>query len=380
MGKETIKSSNTKLPYFYYLDLVCERLGCNPDELVAARIHDNAEQDFAKRERLEEQIRQFRKEILPQGESKAFMMVAAVCSFLKANTGSRLNIINTQPDTKYEVWQYDGDPAKEQEFWQGIVDHAPTPRDAAAFLIGLEAGPRDGSVIAMSLGDVMSDFSRDTAPYKIRIPPPGESPKKKSGGNGFIGDDARKKVEVYLALRRSRGFSCEATDRFMVDLETGKAIESSDVLNEALRKAFLDAGALSRDQVYPPDARMSPVRWYVLRKRAQTIMENNTDGTGIALNWVDMLMCHKPRGAQGTKYSRPSPQQLREAYSKAMHRLEVYRAPKPQANQDQVNIAVDRAMRTLAQELQKLGKQTVTGDYLAALFLNRRLAEAEVKR
>ena len=385
MGKETIKSHNTRAPYLYNLHMACKRFGCNPDELVAQRIRDMAEQDFVKRERLEEQIRQFRKGLLPQGESKAFMMVAAVCSFLKANTGSRLNIINTQPETKNEVWQYDGDPAGEQAFWQRIVDNAPTIRDAAAFLIGLEAGPRDGSVVAMTIGDVAGDFNRGQAPYKVRIPPPGDSPKKKSGGSGFIAADARKKVEGYLALRQSRGFKCEATDRFMVDLQTGRPIESSDVLNEALRKAFLDAGVLSHDQVYPPDARMSPVRWYSLRKRCQTVMENNMDGTGIALNWVDVLMCHKPRGAQGSKYSRASFLELRGAYAKAMHRMEIYTAAKPQATQDQINLAVTRTLHRLlsegaATELDKFQTRVVTGRDLARILRNLTAVEAEAKQ
>jgi len=284
MGRETIKSTDTRDSYLYNLGLVCQRFGCTPDELVAQRIKDLAEQEFTQRERLEEQIRQFRAELFPQGEAKAFMMVASVRSFLRANTGVSLNLVNTQPDPKYEVWVYEGEPSGEQVFWQNIVDHAPTVRDAAAFLIGLESGARDGSVIKMTLADVTADFTTGTAPYKIRIPPPGESPRKKSGGIGFIAEDARKKTEAYLALRRSRGFTCQPTDRFIIDLENGKAIEALDALNESLRHAFLDAGALSHDQIYPPDARMSPVRWYALRKRAQTILEDNTDGTGLALN------------------------------------------------------------------------------------------------
>lgn len=162
------------------------------------------------------------------------MMVAAVRSFVRANTGVSLNLVNTQPDPKYEVWVYEGEPSGEQVFWQNIVDHVPTVRDAAAFLIGLEAGARDGRVLAMTIDNVTGEFSNGKAPYKIRIPPPGESPRKKSGGIGFIAEDARKKTEAYLALRRSRGFTCQPTDRFIIDLENGKAIESVDALNEAL--------------------------------------------------------------------------------------------------------------------------------------------------
>jgi integrase len=365
--------------YLDYLVLVSARLGRNPDEIVADRVKDFAEQDFVKRERLEDEIRKIRDAVAKESESNAFSMVATICSFLKANTGSRLNITNAQPDTKYEVWQYNGEPAEEQAFWQRIVDHAPSVRDAAIFLIGLEAGARDGSVLAMTIADVTGDFGRVKAPYAVRIPPPGSSPKKKLGGTNFMAEDARKKVEAYLALRKARGFSCESTDSLVVDMETGKPIEAVDVLNDALRRAFLDAGALSHDQVYPPDARMSPVRWYTLRKRCQTVMEDNRDGTGIALNWVDVMMCHKPRGAQGAKYSRPSPQQLREAYGKAMHRLEVYRPTKPEASKDEIRRQIRAEMERLAQQLQSLENCTVTTRELARILLNQTVAEAEAR-
>jgi hypothetical protein len=380
MGKETIKSSDTRDSYLYNLGLVCQRLDCTPDELVAQRIEDLAKREFIQRERLEEQIRQFRAELVPEGEAKAFMMVASLRSFLKANTGVSLDLVNTQPDVKHEVWMYDGEPSGEQAFWQDIVDHAPTVRDAAAFLIGLEAGARDGSVLAMTIGDVTCEFANEKAPYKIRIPPPGESPKKKKGGEGFIADDAKAKVQTYIALRRARGFGCQPTDRFIIDLETGRAIENVDALNEALRKAFLDGGALSHDQIYPPDARMSPVRWYALRKRAQTILEDNTDGTGIALNWVDVLMCHKPRGAQGSKYSRPTLQQLRSAYAKAMHRLEIYRPVKLQLSDDEIDRRVMARWNALgekmAQQLQKIETRVVTGSDLARILRNSTTVEA----
>ena len=145
------------------------------------------------------------------------------------------------------------------------------------------------------------------------------------------------------------------------------------MLNDALRHAFLDAGALSRDQVYPPDMRLSPVRWYCLRKRAQTIMEDNTDGSGIALNWVDELLSHRKRGAQAGHYSKPTVQQVRGAYAKAMHRLMIYREARPQVSQDQINRAVQRALQeaigdNLAREFEKMQNQTVTGKQMARML------------
>jgi integrase len=373
MGRETIKSKKTRIGYLDHLQVLLDRLGCNPDELVAQRIEDMGQQEFTKRERLEQRIREFRQELSKGSEGKAFMVVAAACSFLKANTGARLNINNPLPEVRYEAWMYEGEPGREQDFWRNIVDHAPTVRDAAVFLIGLEAGPRDGSVLAMTIGDVASEFGTHAAPYKICIPPPGESPKRKRGGYGFIAEDARRKIDTYLALRKARGFTVEMSDPLTVDLETGERLKDSHMLNDALRHAFLDAGALSHDQVYPPDVRMSPVRWYCLRKRVQTIMEDNTDGTGIALNWVDELLSHRKRGAQAGHYSKPTVQQLRGAYAKAMHRLMIYHEARPQVGQDQINLTVQRALQEaigdkLAREFEKMRSQTVTGAEIARLL------------
>jgi len=294
-------------------------------------------------------------------------------SFLKATTNSGLNIKNAQPEAEHEPFVYEGPPDREQDFWRKIVDHAANIRDAALILIGLEAGPRDSSVLAMTVADVAGEFSSGSPPYKIVIPPPGASSTKKRGGFGFIAEDARQRIEAYLTLRRSRGFPAEPLDPFVVDLENGKRIVGINILNDALKHAFLDSGALSRDQIYPPDTRMSPVRWYALRKRVQTVMEDNRDRTGIALNWVDVLLSHKPRGAQAGHYSRPTVPLLREAYAAAMHRLMIYTPPKPRATKEDIKKAMmeiweEMYADKLDRRFEKVEKMVMTGGQIAALL------------
>jgi uncharacterized protein (DUF2267 family) len=373
LASETIRATSTKQAYLKYLAILVNHLNCTPDELVGRRIADMAQQDFAKRQRLEQIVRELRREVSMEGKAKACMFVAAICSFMKANTGARLNINNPLPEIAQEVWMYEGEPSREQDFWCKIVDYAPNIRDAAVFLIGLEAGPRDGSLVRMTVADVIGEFSGGTAPYKIVVPPPGESPTKKRGGFNFIAEDAKANIEAYLSLRRMRFGEFRMRDQFLVDLETGLPLQAADCINDALRKAFLDSGALSHDQVYPPDVRMSPVRWYCFRKRAQTIMEDNTDGTGIALNWVDELLSHRMRGQQAKHYSRPTVPQLRAAYAKAMHRIMIYREPKRAVSQDQVDQAVQRVLKDLIgekvpRELEKMQNQIVSARNLARIL------------
>jgi hypothetical protein len=381
LTSETIRATSTKQAYLKYLAILVNHLNCTPDELVAQRIADMAQQDFAKREHLEQIVRELKHEVSAEGGAKACMFVAAICSFMKANTGARLNISNPLPEATHEVWMYEGEPSREQDFWRKIVDHAPNIRDAAAFLIGLEAGPRDGSLVHMTVADVIGEFSGRAPPYKIVVPPPGESPMRKRGGFSFIADDAKAKIEAYLSLRRTRFGEFRMSDQFLVDLETGRPIQAPDCINDALRKAFLDSGALSHDQVYPPDVRMSPVRWYCFRKRAQTIMEDNTDGTGIALNWVDELLSHRMRGQQAKHYSRPTVQLLRAACAKAMHRLMIYRAPKLDLSDDELDRRIMQRWNALGEritrELMKTEDLIMTAGQMARILREATLVSKE---
>jgi hypothetical protein len=44
----------------------------------------------------------------------------------------------------------------------------------------------------------------------------------------------------------------------------------------------------------------------------------------VPLNWVDRILGHVPRGAQGKTYSLPPVEKLREKYTKAMSKLTVF--------------------------------------------------------
>jgi hypothetical protein len=59
-----------------------------------------------------------------------------------------------------------------------------------------------------------------------------------------------------------------------------------------------------------------------------------------------------------------------------MHRLEIIRAVKPQVSQDQINLAVQRALQDtlgekLAREFQKLETRVLTGSDMARMLRNR---------
>ena len=71
MGRETIRSKKTTIGYLDHLQVLLDRLGCNPDELVTRRIQDMAQTDFAKRERLEQSVREFKQELSKESKLKS---------------------------------------------------------------------------------------------------------------------------------------------------------------------------------------------------------------------------------------------------------------------------------------------------------------------
>lgn len=64
----------------------------------------------------------------------------------------------------------------------------------------------------------------------------------------------------------------------------------------------------------------SGIHAHLFRKRFQVVLED----AGIPLNWVDRLLGHVSRGAQGKTYSIPPTEKLREHYRKAMKELQIY--------------------------------------------------------
>ena len=86
----------------------------------------------------------------------------------------------------------------------------------------------------------------------------------------------------------------------------------------------------------------------------QTILE----AAHVPLNWVDYMLGHVPRGAQAQAYSRPTEQQLYNAYLQALPRLEVYghhkQSPALPSVEMQRMLALEQIKRTFNLSPEKL--------------------------
>ena len=277
-------------------------LKMDPDEIISERIKDMTSTDFIVRGRFEDLCDKFYKEY-PRKKTTASWILRVVQSFFKHNR-SRLE---TSIPTPEPVRKNDIIPTNEQI--QRMVQNE-NARNAAIIMVFAETGLPPDTLINLKYGDIMEEFENGTIPMKINA----YRNKVKRDFVIFLCDDG-----VYYLRRHLIGKNLGKDDLIFQIGEAG-------VLN-----MIKEAGA--RIGICEPTG-ISGFRSYTLgRKRVQTILESvrikidegpyKVDGT-IPVNWVDLLLCHKPRGSQADAYSRPPEHILRSCYAQAMSQLRVF--------------------------------------------------------
>jgi len=78
------------------------------------------------------------------------------------------------------------------------------------------------------------------------------------------------------------------------------------------------------------------------------------------LNWVDYLLGHTPRGADAQAYSRPTPEQLKEVYVKAMPELEI----SGESREASINEQMEEDRRKISELEEKIASLEASGEYL----------------
>ena len=102
-------------------------------------------------------------------------------------------------------------------------------------------------------------------------------------------------------------------------------------------------------------------RLHCLRKRGQTILE----ASHVPLNWVDRILGHVPRGAQGGVYSLPDVEVLRGEYAKAVGQLTIYGTPTNVVYSDVAAEVTEQRIRLIVEEtLQKLLQQASANELI----------------
>lgn len=128
--------------------------------------------------------------------------------------------------------------------------------------------------------------------------------------------------KVKLSRKKYFSFVCEDAKETLKLLVEGRNLKPNDKVFQTnysgLRRKVMDAA--EKVGIFVNGNGCQAFRLHTYRKRGQTILEK----AHVPLNWVDRILGHVPRGAQGVTYSLPDVEEMREEYEVAVPKLSVY--------------------------------------------------------
>lgn len=268
------------------LKVHCEKTGRTPTQLLEDRIEELQGKDPRIRGKAEDTVLRIYREIAENTPGTAINYFRKMKSFYKHNY-CPLGCTDPGYVVKKAVMDRRVLEKLSRERIREVCERAPL-EVRLAILIAAESGGRIGAIMDLTYEDVKDDLESNVIPaviwlgHKIRL--------TVAKYPTFICRDAVELLEIVL---KQKGKLKNTTPIFCTSKYTVQSFLSN-----------LNSG----------------VHAHLFRKRFQTILEDS----GIPLNWVDRLLGHIPRGAQGATYSIPPVHKLREQYSRAVGKLRIY--------------------------------------------------------
>lgn len=367
--------------YLWHLKRYCEWAKKTPDELIQEHLSNRNSESEEKRRAHEEMLTQYFVYLETQrklSRNTALLAHAAIRSFYKANYAP-LSVETP------ESWSTRQDRVPTREEVAKIVQAAPNPLAKALIAFSVQSGQRVGVITALRYSMVKEALA-SKGPGRIHVPADLKDSKgrfvnkRRQVYDFFIGEDAKTLLKEYLATRGE----IKEDDLVFVSEKKIKGREvalDDEAVNRILRKAALNAKIFSQAEV-------KRLRHHALRKFFQTAMEE----AGVAPTWYEYMMGHTlPRTQRA--YSKPTIQQLQEAYAKAEPKLSL--SVSKQVKEDdgeRVKLLVWREnLRLLnldpealrAELVQKLGREPTVKEELRAIqeeFQKRLRVEAKPEK
>jgi integrase len=325
------------------------------DELLTQRQQDQTSKDPKTQRQIESQLIRFISAKMKEGFAPATLQTyfAAVRSFfeihycpLRMRRGDypKGDSIGVRVATKEAILK--------------ALDHKKTRNKAeanATILFLKDSGLRASDARLLNYGDIAEQLENESEFIPItRI-----TQKVKTTAKTFIGAEAIHALKEYIKARQhgTRRLPPETlTDKSPLfrtwALRTVKRIPRN-TLSNVVRNAFI--------RINEPN-----ISAHSLRKYLQT----NLEAAGINSNWIDQILGHKLINSRDA-YSRPTDNQLREAYMKAYQFIRVYpevNTPKPQTPNTETNKPTENAEYTVktATSLDEVTKLIENGYQYAA--------------
>jgi site-specific recombinase XerD len=344
------RSENTVKIYLWHLNKYCEWAGKTPDQLIEEHLkNQNSESESVKRKH-EEMLTQYfayLEDTKKLARNTALVAHAVVRSFYKANYAS------LKVDTP-ESWSIRQDRVPKKAEIALMIEKAQSPLEEALIAFSAQSGQRVGIITALRYGMVKEALD-STGPGRVHVPADLRDSKgklvnkRRQTYDFFIGEDAKRLLINYLKRRGE----LRDDDLVFVSSKRVNGRETAlddEAVNRLIRRAARNAGVFGAGVT-------KQMHHHVLRKFFQTAMEE----AGVAWTWYEQMMGHVLPKTQKA-YSKPSVEQLKQAYAKAERYLSIV--------EDKINVQKEPDVRVLvwAENLRIMGLDPVK---LRSEFVNK---------
>ena len=326
MGELANRSESTRKKYKRYFSLFCEWIGKTADELVTERKEDLKEEDLKNQRRMETLLKGFIAHLKSSGLSVSTQQVAyaAVQSFFEMHY---MPLRMRRGD--YPSGESLGYRAATKNDILKLLDSS-SIRVKAMILFLKDSGLRVSDLASLKYKDVAKGLEEEAEFIKLNL----ITQKNSISARTFIGPEAIEALKAYFQQRK------EGTRR----LSPEEISDNSPLFRTRSREiAPISRSGMSSTITFHAgkvglDGQLSA---HSFRKFFQTQLE----AAGVHPNWIDQMIGHKLQGATNS-YSKPTDQQLKEAYMKAYHSLRAYMVP-----------ATSKEMREQAEKLRAAEKE-----------------------
>ena len=296
-----ITNDKTRSEYVLRLYRYCLETGLNPDQIVEEKA--KSLQNPALRGLAEDRLKRWHAKASQKTPGNAINVFKVVRSFCKANyvpLSAKIPMFIAQRETVYV-------PKKTEV--REMCDLANYELKTMILLLA-ESGRRIGTLSDLKYGNVREGLRtwKPSEPFSFSIPQKRNrfnkivKSKRIYGKWGFACQDAKEALKLLI---KTKGITNDEEKLFVCEPQT---------YSKAISDIAVKIG------INPRHKGLKPFRAHNLRKMCQTCLED----ANVPTNWVDRILGHKPRGAQGATYSLPSKEKLAKKYKMAMEALEIY--------------------------------------------------------
>lgn len=317
LTSNTTGAKSTYKCYMRSLFRYSEFTNLDPDQLIEQRMEDLQSNDIrVKRKHEDLAMRYFGKLNGTLSRMNSVVHLEAVKTFYRAN--------HVPVDLRVpKMWIERQEKVPTLEEVKQMVEVSSNPLQRAVIIISAQSGQRAGIISSLKYNMIKDQIELGQFPIAVPIHPNiknryGERVnKRRLTYSFFLGQDSVETLKSYLQFRKSVFGDIHDDDFIFVSEKPfqGRQIPLDvDAINRLVKRAAIAAGIMKRPEV----GERAIIHHHCLRKFYQTSMEQ----AGVAKSWFDYMMGHKI-GGNDAAYSKPTIDQLREAYLKAEMYLSV---------------------------------------------------------